>query len=218
MRSAPATSSSPSDSREVKNQAAKGQEPPEEQAWVVRAQRGDADAFGELVGRYRGRMYQVAYGMVSHHETAMDLTQEAFLRAYQNLGAFRGEAKFSTWLRRIVTNVCLDHLRKSEHRTVFASYDDSRGEGDDDPEGVRLTGTLEPPDARVARKELGRAILDALRNLTPEQRAAIVLREIEGMSYEEIAKSMECAVGTVMSRLHYARKRLRSLLTEHHDG
>ncbi len=197
---------------------AKSQEAPEDQSCVARAQRGDADAFGELVARYRVRMYQVAYGMVGHHETAMDLTQEAFLRAYQNLGAFRGEAKFSTWLRRIVTNVCLDHLRKSEHRTVFASYDDTRGEGDDDPDALRLTGTLEPPDARVARRELGRAILDALQRLTPEQRAAIVLREVEGMSYEEIAKSMECAVGTVMSRLHYARKRLRSLLTEHHDG
>lgn len=200
------------------HQAAKGQEGPEDQAWVARAQRGDADAFGELVARYRGRMYQVAYGVVSHHETAMDLTQEAFLRAYQSLGAFRGEAKFSTWLRRIVTNVCLDHLRKSERRTVFASYDDSRGEGDDDPDGLRLTGTLEPPDARVARKELGCAILEALQNLTPEQRAAIVLREVEGMSYEEIATTMDCAVGTVMSRLHYARKRLRSLLTEHYDG
>jgi RNA polymerase sigma-70 factor (ECF subfamily) len=200
------------------NRTAKSPEAPGDQAWVALAQRGDADAFGELVARYRGRMYQVAYGMVSHHETAMDLTQEAFLRAYQNLGAFRGEAKFSTWLRKIVTNVCLDHLRKSEHRTVFAPYDDTRAEGDDDPDDIRLTGTLEPPDSRVERKELGRAILSALQGLTPEQRAAIVLREVEGMSYEEIAKSMECAVGTVMSRLHYARKRLRSLLAEHYDG
>jgi RNA polymerase sigma-70 factor (ECF subfamily) len=162
-------------------------------------------------------MYQVAYGMVSHHETAMDLTQEAFLRAYQNLGSFRGEAKFSTWLRRIVTNVCLDHLRKAEHRTVVSSYDETRGEGDDDPDGFRLTATLEAPDRAVARKELGRAIVEALRVLTPEQRAAIVLREVEGMSYEEMAKTMDCAVGTIMSRLHYARKRLRSMLTEHYD-
>jgi RNA polymerase sigma-70 factor (ECF subfamily) len=193
------------------------QEPSDDRSSVVRAQRGDADAFGELVTRYRGRMYQVAYGMVGHHESAMDLTQEAFLRAYQNLGSFRGEAKFSTWLRRIVTNVCLDHLRKAEHRTAALSYDDTRGEEDDPSDGPRLTSTLEAPDRSVARKELGRAILEALRVLTPEQRAAIVLREVEDLSYEEIAKAMDCAVGTVMSRLHYARKRLRSLLKEHHD-
>ena len=162
-------------------------------------------------------MYQVAYGMVSHHETAMDLVQEAFLRAYQSLGSFRGDAKFSTWLRRIVTNVCLDHLRKAEHRTAAVSYDDTRGEEDDPPDGPKLTSTLEAPDRGVARKELGRAILEALRVLTPEQRAAIVLREVEGMSYEDIAKTMDCAVGTVMSRLHYARKRLRSLLAKHYE-
>jgi RNA polymerase sigma-70 factor (ECF subfamily) len=155
-------------------------------------------------------MYQVAYGMVSHHETAMDLTQEAFLRAYQNLGSFRGEAKFSTGAR-IVTNVCLDHLRKAEHRPW--SSDETRQVHD----LTIPTATLEAPDRAVARKELGRAIVEALRVLTPEQRAAIVLREVEGMSYEEMAKTMDCAVGTVMSRLHYARKRLRSLLTEHYD-
>lgn len=191
---------------------------PDDDRCVARAQRGDAEAFGELVARYRTRMYHVAYGMVSHHETAMDLVQEAFLRAFQNLGAFRREARFSTWLRRIVTNVCLDHLRKAEHRLTVASYDDTRSEGDDDPESVRLAGSVEPPDLGVARRELGTAILRALRVLTPEQRAAIVLREVEGMSYEEIAVTMDCAVGTVMSRLHYARKRLRALLREHHDG
>lgn len=221
MRSASVTSSLPAESGVPASRAVPGQnasqDPPDDHASVVRAQRGDADAFGELVTRYRGRMYQVAYGIVNHHETAMDLTQEAFLRAYQNLGSFRGEAKFSTWLRRIVTNVCLDHLRKAEHRIVASSYDDSRGEEDDPPDSVRLTAVLEAPDRGVARKELGLAILEALRVLTPEQRAAIVLREVEGMSYEEIAKTMECAVGTVMSRLHYARKRLRSLLTEHYD-
>ncbi len=184
--------------------------------WVAKAQRGDENAFAELVTRYRTRMYQVAYGMVNHHETAMDLTQEGFLRAYQHLAAFRGEAKFSTWLRRIVTNVCLDYVRKAEHRTATASYDETRAE-DEDPDGVSLAGALDPPDAGVTRRELGRAILEAMRELTPEQRAAIVLREVEEMSYEEIAKTLDCAVGTVMSRLHYARKRLQSLLREHHE-
>lgn len=183
---------------------------------VAKAQRGDEHAFAELVTRYRTRMYQVAYGMVNHHETAMDLTQEGFLRAYQHLAAFRGDAKFSTWLRRIVTNVCLDYVRKAEHRTTTASYDETRAE-DEDPDGVRIAGTLDPPDAGVTRRELGRAILEAVRELTPEQRAVIVLREVEEMSYEEIAKTMDCAVGTVMSRLHYARKRLQSLLREHHE-
>jgi RNA polymerase sigma-70 factor (ECF subfamily) len=189
---------------------------PDDAACVAKAQRGDDEAFAELVNRYRTRMYQVAYGMVNHHETAMDLTQEGFLRAYSHLAAFRGDAKFSTWLRRIVTNVCLDYVRKAEHRTVTASYDETRAE-DEDPDGVRLTSTLDSPDTAVTRRELGRAILEAMRELTPEQRAAIVLREVEEMSYEEIAKTLDCAVGTVMSRLHYARKRLQSLLREHHE-
>src|SRR3989338_1300039 len=149
--------------------------------WVAKARRGDADAFGELVPRHRRRAYQVAMGMLGHPETAMDLTQEAFLRAYQSLDRFRGEAAFFTWLRRIVTNVCLDHLRKAEHRTRMTSYDEALG-GDEDPDAVGLAGTLEAPDTGVRRKVL------------------------------------ECATGTVMSRLHYARKRLQALLREHHEG
>lgn len=188
----------------------------DDEAWVAKAQRGDPEAFGELVTRHRRRAYQVALSMTGHPETAMDLTQDAFLRAYQSLAHFRGDAKFSTWLRRIVTNVCLDHLRRAEHRVMAASYDDALGEGDDGGDAVRLTSTIESPDTGVSRKELGRAIMAAMGELTPEQRAALVLREIEGLSYEEIATTMGCATGTVMSRLHYARKRMQSLLREHH--
>lgn len=181
-----------------------------------KAQKGDAEAFGVLVERHRQRAYHVALAMVGHAETAMDLTQDAFLRAYEALARFRGEAKFTTWLRRIVTNVCLDHLRKAEHRTVVASYDEKLGAGDEDPEVGVLTSHWEAPDTDVARKELGAAIVSALATLTPEQRTALILREIEGLSYEEIAKTMDCATGTVMSRLFYARKRLQSLLREHY--
>ncbi len=196
-----------------------GEEPTEapDDVWVAKAQKGDSNAFGELVIRHRRRAYQVALGMLGHHETALDLTQEAFVRAYQSLARFRGDAKFSTWLRRIVTNVCLDYLRKAEHRTPAASYDEAIGVDDDDPDGVRLASTLESPDTGVWRKELGTAIVAAMNTLTPEQRAALVLREIEGLSYEEIAKTLECATGTVMSRLHYARKRMQDLLREHYE-
>ena len=144
----------------------------------------------------------------------MDLTQDAFLRAYEAIARFRGDAKFTTWLRRIVTNVCLDHLRKTEHRTVVASYDEQLGSGEADPEVGVLTSHREGPDTDVARKELGSAIVSALSALTPEQRTAFVLREIEGLSYEDIAKVMDCATGTVMSRLFYGRRRLQALLRE----
>lgn len=189
----------------------------DDEAWVAKAQRGDSEAFGELVTRHRRRVYQVALGMVGHPDMALDLTQDAFLRAYQSLANFRGDAKFSTWLRRIVTNVCLDHLRRAEHRFMAASYDDALGEGEDESGTGRLASSIEPPDHGVARKELGRAILMAMGELTPEQRAALVLRELEGLSYEEIATTMGCATGTIMSRLHYARKRMQVLLREHHD-
>jgi len=198
--------------------AAKPAASDDDQVWIAKAQRGDSQAFGELVTRHRRRAYQVAMAMLGHHETAMDLTQDAFLRAYQSLGHFRGEAKFTTWLRRIVTNVCLDYLRKAEHRVASASYDEALGIGDDQADTVWLASTIASPDTEVGRKELGTAISAALKALTPEQRAAIVLREIEGLSYDEIAKTMDCATGTVMSRLHYARKRLQALLREHYEG
>jgi len=185
---------------------------------VLKAQKGDTEAFGILVERHRQQVYQVALAMVGHAETARDLTQDAFLRAYEAIARFRGDAKFTTWLRRIVTNVCLDHLRKGEHRMVVASYEEKLGSGDEDSEVGILTSHREAPDTGVSRKELGAAIVAALSALTPEQRTVLILREIEGLSYEEIAKTMDCATGTVMSRLFYGRRRLQALLREHHEG
>ena len=216
MHGSVATSKSGEDGVRSGEDAGETTEAPDE-VWVAKAQRGDSSAFGELVTRHRRRAYQVALGMLGHQDTALDLTQEAFIRAFQSLAHFRGEAKFFTWLRRIVTNVCLDYLRKAEHRVPMASYDEAIGVGEDDPDTVRLASTLESPDTGVWRKELGTAIVAAMNTLTPEQRAALVLREIEGLSYEEIAKTLECATGTVMSRLHYARKRLQILLREHYE-
>jgi len=207
-------------SKMVRPEAADAGAEVEDARCVARARQGDGDAFGELVARHRSRVYRVALAMVGHHETAMDLSQDAFVRAYQSLPQFRGEAKFGTWLRRIVTNVCLDHLRKVEHRVMAASYEETSASGDDERHpGVlsAVAGSQEAPDAGVARKELGAAIVRALGTLSPDHRAALVLRELEGLSYEDIAAALDCAVGTVMSRLHYARKRLQHLLRDQYE-
>ena len=171
MHGSLATSKSGEDGVRSGEAAGEPTEAPDE-VWVAKARQGDSSAFGELVTRHRRRAYQVALGMLGHHETALDLTQEAFVRAFQSLAHFRGEAKFSTWLRRIVTNVCLDYLRKAEHRTPMASYDEAIGVGEDDPDTVRLASTLESPDAGVWRKELGAAIVAAMNTLCLSSRLA----------------------------------------------
>ena len=174
---------------------------------VDRARAGEAAAFEALVKRHQAAAFAVAYQMVRHREDAQDIAQEAFVRVFRGLRDFQGQAAFKTWLHRIVVNLALDALRRRS-RHPGASYDDAREPGEEAREEVG-TRPDEDPDRALEAREAGEAIRMALEELPAPQRAALLLREVEGLSYQEIAEVLGCAVGTVMSRLHYARRRLQ---------
>lgn len=184
-------------------------------ALVQRAQQGDTRAFELLFIRHRARAYAVAIGIVKNPEDAMDVIQEAFIKVHRYLPRFEGSSSFYTWLYRIVVNLGIDHLRR-RRRAASVSFDDhvqkhpqSMAESAQNAAGPSLP---EAPSARTEQVELRAKLEAALAELPPHHRAVIVLREIEGMSYEEIAHTLDVPRGTVMSRLFHARRKLQTTL------
>ena len=186
----------------------------EDAALVARAKRGDRDAFRALVERHERKAYAVALGMVKQPDDARDIVQEAFLKVWRSLGAFEGQSAFYTWLYRIVANLCIDHLRKGKAQV---EYDDQRVHEEDQVAGddniLPQTAGLHPGRA-FESKELGAAIERALETLSPNHRAVLLMREVEGLSYREMAQAMGVSEGTIMSRLFHARKKMQSALVE----
>lgn len=179
---------------------------------IRRVREGDRSAFRVLVDRYQRKMAALAVGMLRDPDDALDVVQEAFAKAYQNLGRFKGDSSFYTWLYRITVNLCIDHQRR-EGRLVRvpldASDDDAPGAPAVSDDSVRGDPVRGAQDAEL-RDRLERAMAE----LTPEHRAVILLREVEGLSYDEISQALDCPKGTVMSRLHYARRQLQAKLRE----
>lgn len=180
---------------------------------VKRARNGDEDAFRDLMLRHQRRIFQLCFGMVRNKDDALDLTQETFVKVYRNLDRFEGNSAFYTWAYRIARNVTIDHLRRSRrHRSV--EYDDAIGR--DDEQGIDDTFLSRPlnlnPARVVSRRELLDKINEAALSLSDIHREVITLREVEGLSYQEIADRLEISIGTVMSRLHHARKRMQEQL------
>ncbi len=186
---------------------------------VRRCQAGDDAAFGELVGRYQRKVFTIALGMLKTPDDAMDVSQEAFIKIHRYVGSFQGSSSFYTWLYRIVVNLCIDHLRKANR---FASGEFDEGTVDRDKvEGERtvLSSNLgNNPSRSLGRKELAEQIQSAVDTLPPYHRAVILMREVEGMSYAEMAKAMKVSKGTIMSRLHHARRKLQRALSDYLDG
>lgn len=174
---------------------------------IRRAKQGDSRAFGVLVERYQRRVVSVAQAVVHNQEDALELAQEAFVRAYENLAQFESRSSFSTWLYRITANLAIDFRRREGRQTVL------RGE-DAENEIGRLPSESGDSFKETARRELHQRLRDALNQLTPEHRTVILLREVEGLSYDEISDILHCPRGTVMSRLHYARNHLRTILKD----
>lgn len=185
----------------------------EEDLLVSRVQSGDSASFEKLVLDNQTKVYNLAMRMVGNEEDAFDMSQEAFIKAYNSLGSFRGDSRFSVWLYRLTSNVCLDFLR-SEGRKTHSSLTYLSDE-DDDKE-------LEIPDGRfspetiVEKKELREAVNKGLMNLPKDYRVILLMREIDGLSYEEIANALSIEEGTVKSRIFRARKRLCAILSS--DG
>jgi RNA polymerase sigma-70 factor (ECF subfamily) len=183
---------------------------------VKQAQTGNARAFDLLVTRYRGKVYGMCYHLVQNEQDAWDLAQEAFIKAWRALATFKGDASFYTWIYRIAHNSTYDWLRK---RKI-----ESAGEFDDERQsGVAAGAEAVPkpdrgPDEILKNRELGDRIQRAIAQLSPDHRTVVLLREVEGASYEEIAQIMETSLGTVMSRLFYARKKLQEMLKDAYEN
>ena len=184
-----------------------------EQELVARARRGDESAFEALVTENEKRIYNLCRRLTGNQEDAAELTQEAFLNAWRGLGRFQGESSFSTWLYRLTTNLCIDWLRRQKRRQETApavSLDDEEA------------GWAEPadweqdPHRKLEQSERGRALARGLERLPEYQRRPLVLRELSGLSYQEIAQALDLDLGTVKSRIARARLALRKILLE--DG
>ncbi len=181
----------------------------EDAALVRAAQQGDTKAFEELVARHRDKIYARAFSMMRNEDEALDLSQEAWVKAWQRLKQFQGESSFGTWMTRIVINLCLDQLRKQKRQRT-----DSIEEMDEESGGVErhMPVLTVNPTAGLEREELRRRIDAALSQLSHEHRTVLILHQFEEMEYKEIAKVMGCSIGTVMSRLFYARRKMAALL------
>src|SRR5437899_5010212 len=183
----------------------------EDQALVKAAQKGDMQAYEELVARHRDKIYARAYSMMRNEEEAIDLSQEAWVKAWQRLKQFQGESSFGTWMTRIVINLCLDQLRKHKRQRT-----ESIEAMDEESGGVerQMPIVTVNPTAGLERSELRQRIDRGLSQLSHEHRTVLVLHEFEEMEYKEIAKTMGCSIGTVMSRLFYARRKMAALLAD----
>ena len=187
---------------------------------VQRVQAGDTAAFRMLFDKYHRRAFAVAMGVVKNEDDALDAVQEAFVKVHKNIHKFQGSSSFYTWLYRIVMNVSIDHVRRTSRRRSLdfderALHEESEVAGD----GALVPSvTNSNPGKAALRRELGGAIQAALQELPEHHRAVIVLREIEGMSYEEMAEALEVPKGTVMSRLFHARKKMQAALAPYLSG
>ena len=186
---------------------------------VKRSQKGDDSAFTELVARYQGKVFSIALGMTKNREDAMDITQDAFVKVHRYLDNFQGNSSFYTWLYRIVVNLCIDHIRRANRR-ANTDFDEKVNYANETPEGAdMLPRRLDSNPGKVlGRRELAERIQEAVNELPEYHRAVIILREVEGLSYTEMAKMMKVSKGTIMSRLHHARQKLRKSLEPYLDG
>ena len=169
-------------------------------------QDGDMTAFEQLFQRHQGRVYSVASRMMNDPEDALDMTQEIFLRAYQKIGKFKFTSAFSTWLYKLATNLCIDELRKRKRSANTTPLEEAISQSDGNT-----------PEDDAISKDRERRVWQAIDSLKEKERAVIVLRDIEGLSYKEVAEVLGCSLGRVKSRIHEARQKLKDILETETD-
>jgi len=180
---------------------------------VRQARRGDLRAYDELVRRYQERIYATVYHMTSNHEDANDLAQESFIKAFQALKSFKGGSSFYTWLYRIAVNKTINFLKQRKNRTHL-SLNDLDFNAEHDPDLMALISD-KTPRREAGLTELQEKLNEAMLKLSEPHRLVVVLHDVEGLSHDEIAKIMDCNIGTVRSRLFYARQQLQGFLSDY---
>lgn len=182
-----------------------------EQELVARAKAGDDEAFAQLMRANETRIYNLALRMTGNSEDAMDLAQEAFLNAWRGLKFFKGDSAFSTWVYRLASNACIDHLRRAKRRQDISQPMPVDEENDSQPD---IPDERFQPEHELERQELRQAVTNGLQQLSDEHRQVLVMREINGLSYQEIADVLDLEPGTVKSRIARARNSLRKILVD----
>src|SRR5512135_55547 len=205
-------------SRPLSDPAAGSLAPPapaavEEMDLVRRARKGDLTAYDDLVRRYQERIYATIYHMTSNHEDANDLAQEAFIKAFQALKSFKGGSSFYTWVYRIAVNKTINFLKQRKNRNAM-SLDDLDFQAEHDPDLVALISE-KTPRREVNLSELQEKLNAAMQKLSEPHRLVVTLHDVQGLSHEEIAEIMGCNIGTVRSRLFYARQQLQAYLSDY---
>jgi RNA polymerase sigma-70 factor (ECF subfamily) len=185
---------------------------------VARSQAGDMRSFNELVMRHRHRIFAMIRQMTDHEADAWDLTQDVFVKAWQALAGFEAKAQFSTWLYRIAHNAVYDWNRKRKHEWAGELRDEILEKEQIDPAAMAIPQVSVSPDDKMASDELRVKIETALSKISPEHREVVVLKDVQGLSYKEIASVLGCTIGTVMSRLFYARQKLQTLLKDEYEA
>ncbi len=183
-----------------------------EQELIKRAQNGDVAAFESLIEEYQKRIFSIAYRMVSNPEDAADLTQEVIVKIFKNLDKFQGNAKFSTWVYRIATNTCLDELKKNKRYTTYSL--DKEIETEEGSLMGELPDKGPTPEQAAEKKAIQTAVREAIGKLPTDHKKVMILRDLQGLSYEEIADVVGCSVGTVKSRISRARENLKKILSQ----
>ena len=186
---------------------------PEEAVLVKRARQGDLGAYDELVRRYQERIYATIYHMTANHEDANDLAQEAFIKAYQALKSFKGGSSFYTWVYRIAVNKTINFLKQRKNK-AHMSLDDLDFNAEHDPDLVALISD-KTPRREINLAELHEKLNEAMQKLSEPHRLVVTLHDVQGLSHEEIAEIMDCNIGTVRSRLFYARQQLQAYLSDY---
>ena len=177
---------------------------------LERAKSGDIAAFEQLIDSYQRKIFNIALRMLGNYDDAGDLTQEVLIRIYRSIRSFKEQSSFSTWIYRITTNVCLDEIRKRKNRKVISLDEEIKF---DDGDMKRQIESDEPtPEETAETEDLKKIVNDAIARLNEEHRIVIVLRDIQGLSYEEIADVLKCPEGTVKSRINRARQALKNIL------
>jgi RNA polymerase sigma-70 factor (ECF subfamily) len=177
---------------------------------VEKAQKGDKEAFRDLFERFGKRVLAVVYGVLKNHEQAQEVTQEAFIKAYKNLHLFHHGSSFYTWLYRIAVNTAIDARRKKGSAVEVIFDEQLAVEQGSDYDALITKSTL--PDKALENKDSEKYLKGCLEKIPESQRLAVILKDIEELSYQEIAEVMQCSIGTVMSRIHYGRKRLKEII------